>query len=120
MVHRYAEPAFDLLVALATGLAAVSYLLGLFLPPRPALLVGGLLVGVGTVRLVPHGARLLAGTVGLAAVLVGGGLVPIVLVRATRPGLVPELVALTVGVVLLATFAVLHLTTFRPASRPAA
>lgn len=118
MDPRYAEPAFDLLVTLATGLVTVSFLLGLFLEPRPALLLGGLVVAAGTVLLVPSGARLPAGALGLGTVLVGGGGVPVVVARAARPGLVPELVTIAVAVVLLGTFTVLHLTTFHPAPRP--
>lgn len=119
MVRQYAEPAFHVVVAVATGFLATSLLLGLFLRPAAAVAVGGTLVAVGAVRLAPPGRRALAGAIGLAGLLLGGGAVPVVVARVVRPGTVPVAAVAITGLVLLATSATVHLTAFGSRGTPA-
>lgn len=119
MARQYAEPAFHVVVAIATGFLATSLLLGLFLRPAAAMAVGGTLVAAAAVALAPPGGRTLAGAVGLAGLLLGGGGVPIVVARAVRPGSVPVVAIAITGLVLLATFATVHLTAFGSRGAPA-
>lgn len=112
MYERYAEPIFDVLIALATAIAFTAYMLGVFLDPTPAVLIGLVLVILGATVLIPRERRMMAGLIGAIAVVVGGVVVPRLIVNFT--GIADELpltIALS-GVVLLLSFATLRVTTF--------
>lgn len=112
MHEKYAEPAFDVLIALATAIAFTAYMLGLLLDPTPAVIIGLALVILGATVLIPREGRMMAGIIGLIAVVVGGAVVPRFMVNFT--GIADEL-PLTVaisGLILLLTFATLRITTF--------
>ncbi|WP_255196649.1 hypothetical protein [Halorarius litoreus] len=111
-----AEPAFGIVLAVAIGVPVVAAVLGLFLQPLQSLLLGGALVVTAAAALRDGVDRLLAAVLGVVAVLLGGGGVPIVVIRMFRPGAVPEVVALLTTVVFLVTMLALHVTAF--AARP--
>jgi hypothetical protein len=112
MDERYAEPVFDVVIALATSLAFTAYMLGLVLDPTPAVIIGLGLVILGATVLIPQEGRMMAGIIGSIAVVVGGAVIPQFMVNFT--GFADEL-SLTValsGLVLLLTFVTLRITTF--------
>lgn len=108
------ELLFDMLVLLATGLAHTAYMLGIGVDPLPTLMIGVSLIGIGVVTVVPRGSRVPAAITGGLGMLLAGAVVPRYAARAVRPGETLWLSLLLAGVVLLLTFALLRLTTFRP------
>lgn len=119
MVEPYRELGFDILLALASGIALAAYMLGVLLDPLPAAIVGFFLVMVGVITLVPHQARATAAAIGFVAV----GLAGIVIPRAINAFLefpaANELMVTLIGssLVLLLTFALLRLTAFHNQNR---
>lgn len=114
------EIGFDMVVTVASGLALVAYMLGLFLDPLPAVVLGGILIIVGTVMFVPRNAWSSASVLGVGAVILAGTLVPRFVVEFTT---VNDEMPLTVGlsaVVLFGTFVALHLAAFQPRTPRAA
>lgn len=113
MYDKYAEPAFDVLIALATAIAFTAYMLGILLDPTPAVIIALALVVLGATVLIPRERRMLAGIIGAIAVIVGGAVVPRLIVNFTAiADEFPLIVALS-GLVLLLSFAILRVTTFR-------
>lgn len=108
------EALFDALVVLAVGLGQTSFLLGVGVAPPAALVVGLVLVGVGTLTLVPERTRVPAAATGFVGVTLAGGVVPVYAARAVSAGETLPVSLLLAGVVLLLTFAVLRVTTFGP------
>jgi len=110
MQNLFREAGFDTVVVVATGFALVSYMLGLFLDPIPAVGVGVLLVAAGTVAFVPRVAWLPAGVSGLVALLIAGVLIPRYVVEFTT---ISQKMTVTLGLgalVLLSAFAVVRVT----------
>lgn len=116
-MHR--ELGFDVLLAIASGMALAAYMFGVILDPIPAAVVSFVLVVVGVMTLVPRQARATAAALGFVAV----GLAGIVIPRAVTSVIpFPTSNELTVtlvgsGLVLLFTFALLRLTAFHDRSR---
>ena len=104
------ELLFDGLVLLAVGLAQSSFLLGIGVEPYLTLVIGSVLVVSGVVTIVPPRTRVPAAITGLTGMVLAGAVVPIFAVRAVRPGTTLWAALLLAGVVLLLTFAVLHVT----------
>lgn len=120
MYRRYAEPAFDVLVSLATALAFVAYMLGVVIDPTLAVIIGLVLVILGATVLVARESWLMAGIIGSVSVVVGGAVVPQAVVDFTGiDNELPLTIALS-GFVLLLSFATLRVTTFsRRSTQPA-
>lgn len=119
MDHPARELLFDGLVLLAVGLAQSSVLLGIGVDPYPTLVVGTVLVVSGVATIVPPRTRVPAAVTGLVGMVLAGAVVPIFAARAVRPGTTIPASLLLAGIVLLVTFAILHVTAFRPrATRP--
>lgn len=110
------ELLFDLLILLAVGRAQTSYLLGIGVDPLPTLLLGGGLISLGVLTLVPSRARVPAVIIGLLVVIVAGAIVPRYAARTVRADATLWLSLLLAGIVLLLAFAGLRLTTFRPSA----
>jgi len=112
MVKRFAEPAFDVLISLATALAFITYMLGLFIDPTAAVIISLVLVILGTTVLIPREKRIMAGIIGSIAVVVGGLVIPRFLVF---KGVADEFVLIIAlsGFVLLLSFCALRITIFR-------
>lgn len=112
MDTRFAELAFGVVLATAIGVPLVATVLGLFLRPLQSLLVAGALVVAAAAALRDGVDGLVTAVLGVVAVLLGGGGVPVVATRMLRPGAVPEVVALLAGLVFLVTMLALHATAF--------
>lgn len=114
MVDVYRELGFDMLLALASGVALAAYMLGVLLDPWPAAAVGFILMMGGVVTQVPRQGRATATAIGCVAV----GLAGIVMPRAVDSFLVlpvtNELMVTLIGsgLILLLTFALLRITAF--------
>ena len=104
------ELLLDGLVLLTVGLAQSSFLLGIGVEPHLTLVVGTVLIVSGVVTLVPPRNRVPAAITGLVGMVLAGAVVPIFAARAVRPGTTLWAALLLAGVVLLLTFAVLHVT----------
>lgn len=117
MYERYAEPAFDVLIATGTILAFTAYMLGLFVDPKISVIVGVALIGLGVIVLVPRRRQILAGTIGSLAVVVGGAVIPRVVIDLTTAGNELMLTLTLSGFVILLSFAAVRLTIF--SQRPA-
>lgn len=114
MTTAVQEMRFDMVVTVASGLALVAYMLGLFLNPLPAAALGGVLIIVGTVMFVPRKAWFSGSVLGIGAVILAGTLVPRFVVEFTT---VNDEMPLTVGLsaaVLVGTFVTLHHAAFQP------
>ena len=113
------ELLFDGLVLLAVGLAQATFLLGIGGGPYPTLVIGIVLILSGVATIVPPRTRVPAAITGLVGMVLAGAVVPVFAARAVRPGTTIWVALLLAGVVLLLTFAVLHITIFGPrATRP--
>lgn len=113
------EVIFDGLVIAAAGLAFVTYALGVFLNPVPAIAVGLALVGVGLVTVVPREKLAVTAASGVLAVLLAGVVVPRFVETFTVVSHQLALSLLLSGIVLLLTVTILHMTTFgRRPTRP--
>lgn len=108
------EVVFDVFILLAVGLAQTSYMLGIGINPLPTLLIGVGLIAIGVVLVVPASARVPAAITGLLGMLLAGTVVPRYAARAVSGGETLWFSLLLAGVVLLATFAILRVTTFSP------
>lgn len=108
------ELGFDMLLALASGIALAAYMLGVLLDPVPAAAVGFILVIAGVMTLVPPEARATAAAIGGIAVGLAGIVVPRAVDSFLVIPLTNELMASLIGsgLVLLLTFALLRLTAF--------
>lgn len=112
MNRTYAEPAFDVLIAIATAFALSTYLLGLFIDPTPAIFISMGVIILGTFLFAPPHQRVIAGSSGLFAVILAGVAIPRYVVTLTGiPDELPLTLALSV-VVLVLTFVALRITTF--------
>lgn len=106
------EAIFDGLVIAAAGIAFVTYVLGVFLDPGPAIVVGLALVGLGLATVVPREKLAVTAVSGVLAVLLAGVVVPRFVERFTVVSHQLALSLLLSGVILLLTVAILHMTTF--------
>lgn len=106
------EVIFDGLVITAAGLAFVTYMLGVFLDPGPAIVVGLALVGIGLATVVPREKLGVTAVSGVLAVLLAGVVVPRAVEAVTVVSGQLTLSLLISGVILLLTVAILHMTTF--------
>lgn len=106
------EVIFNGLVIAAAGLAFVTYVLGVFLDPGPAIIAGMALVGVGLATVVPREKLAVTGVSGVLAVLLAGVAVPRAVEAVTVVSGQLTLSLLLSGVILVLTVAILHMTTF--------
>lgn len=106
------EIIFDGLVFAAAGIAFVTYMLGVFIDPGPAILVGLALVGVGLATVVPREKLAVTAASGVLAVLLAGVVVPRFVETFTVVSNQLTLSLILSGVILLVTVAILHMTTF--------
>lgn len=120
MREKYAEPAFDVLIAVATGIAGTAYMLGILLDPTPAVILGIALVVLGATVLLPRERRVIAGLIGGITVVLAGVAVPRLIVEFTE---IPDELTFTValsGLVLLLSSTTLRIVTFsRKPTHPA-
>lgn len=120
MNHVRREVLFDALILLVVGLAQTTYMLGIGVGPVPTLIIGIALISIGVVTIVPSNARSSAAATGILGVVLAGAVVPRYAARAVRAGETLWLSLLLAGLVLLVTFAVLRITTFRSKATPPA
>lgn len=108
------ELGFDMLLALASGIALAAYMLGVLLDPAPAAVVAFILVIAGVMILVPPESRATAAAIGGIAVGLAGIVVPRAVDSFLVIPLTNELMVSLIGsgLVLLLTFALLRLTAF--------
>lgn len=114
MARPEQELLFNLFILLATGAAQTSYMLGIGIEPLPTLGIGTVLIGIGVATSVPSRTRVPAAVTGLSGMVLAGGVVPRYAARAVRPADTLWVSLLLAGVILLLTFAILHLTAFGP------
>ncbi|WP_227357316.1 hypothetical protein [Haladaptatus salinisoli] len=117
MQNTAREIGFDTVIATATGLALVTYMLRLVLDPLLAVALGSVFIVGGTLVFIPKHARALAGMSGLVTLIVAGALIPRFVMGFTT---VKNPMATTLGlgvIVLLFTFVIVHITAFRPRVR---
>lgn len=108
------ELGFDMLLALASGIALMAYMLGVLLDPTQAAAVCFLLVIVGVMTLVEPESRATAAVIGCVAVGLAGIVVPRAVDSFLVIPLTNELMGTLIGsgLILLLTFALLRLTAF--------
>lgn len=113
MRNTVQEIEFNIVVTVASSLALIIYMLMGVSDPLPAIVLGGVLVLIGTVIFVPREAWLPSGVLGVGAVIIAGVLVPRIVVEFTTVSNEMSITVLLSAVILLSTFAALHLSTSR-------
>ncbi|WP_074854626.1 hypothetical protein [Natrinema salifodinae] len=111
MRNTVQEIEFNIVVTVASSLALIIYMLMGVSDPLPAIVLGGVLIG--TVIFVPREAWLPSGVLGVGAVIIAGVLVPRIVVEFTTVSNEMSITVLLSAVILLSTFAALHLSTSR-------